>query len=176
MARAQAAQPFSVALRDMYGSLGLTESQGECSIVYNGTQITLPDLGHSVDIQAGLARFQQFSVLGMCLLLHTSAVPECNAAQQSGRTFLSQALSQHRIRAPDATRAAGPMMPSNMLDKSRIDGLRCVRCMPHLRTYTPAASCLQHMSLMHRRHRQQLHHGHRVRSLHSRPERSAAPQ
>ena len=44
--------------------LGLTESQGECSIGYNGTQITLPDLGHSADIQAGLARFQQFSVLG----------------------------------------------------------------------------------------------------------------
>ena len=59
-----------MALRDFYGSLGLTESQGECSIVYNGTQITLPDLGHSVDIQAGLARFQQFSVLGAHLVQH----------------------------------------------------------------------------------------------------------
>ena len=63
-----------MALLDLYGTQAITEHMGTCSVQYNGTQITLPELGHTVDISSGLATFQQFSVLGAllsgCLVHH----------------------------------------------------------------------------------------------------------
>ena len=53
-----------MALLDLYGAQAITEHMGTCSVQYNGSQITLPELGHTVDISSGLATFQQFSVLG----------------------------------------------------------------------------------------------------------------
>lgn len=60
----QAAQNFTVGLQDYYGHLGINDNSGQCQVVYNGTDITLPQLGKVVDIRKGQATFQQFSILG----------------------------------------------------------------------------------------------------------------
>ena len=63
----QAVPDFTVGLLDYYGQLGINENNGQCQVNYNGTDITLPELGRVVDIRDGVASFQQFQILGACL-------------------------------------------------------------------------------------------------------------
>lgn len=60
----QPADPFQVALQDYYGNQGLAENAGTCEIIYNGTDITVPELGRVVDISNGTGLFQQVKVQG----------------------------------------------------------------------------------------------------------------
>lgn len=60
----QPAEAFQVALQDYYGNQGLAENAGTCEIIYNGTSLTLPELGRVVDIPNGTGYFQQFRVQG----------------------------------------------------------------------------------------------------------------
>ena len=69
-----------MALLDLYGAQAITEDLGQCSVQYNGTQITLPELGHIVDINGGLATFQQFSVIGTLLPVASNALVHALAA------------------------------------------------------------------------------------------------
>lgn len=61
----QVSSPFTVALQDYYGNQGLAEFSGTCQVLYNGTDLTLPTLGSSVNIYNGSSTFQLFSVQGM---------------------------------------------------------------------------------------------------------------
>ena len=60
----QPASPFRVVLQDYYGNQGLAENAGTCEVVYNGTGLTVPELGRVVDISNGSGNFQQFQVQG----------------------------------------------------------------------------------------------------------------
>lgn len=53
-----------VALQDYYGNQGLAEFAGTCQVVYNGTVLTLPELGRVVNIFNGTATYQQLVVQG----------------------------------------------------------------------------------------------------------------
>ena len=60
----QEAPDFVVALQDYYGSQGLAEYSGTCQVHYNGSALTLPELGRVVGISNGTSDFQQLVVQG----------------------------------------------------------------------------------------------------------------
>ena len=67
----QAASPFTVALQDYYGNQGQAEFAGSCQVLYNGTVLTLPELGRVVNIYNGTSTFQLFSVQGKLSTSHS---------------------------------------------------------------------------------------------------------
>ena len=57
--------PFELGLLDYYGNVGIAENGGSCTVQYPLTDnITVPDLGRSSTITAGLAAFDVFSIIG----------------------------------------------------------------------------------------------------------------
>ena len=64
-AEIQVSQPFELGLLDYYGNVGVAENGGSCTVQYHLTDnITVPDLGRSSTITAGLAAFDVFSIIG----------------------------------------------------------------------------------------------------------------
>ena len=61
----QVSAPFELGLLDYYGNVGVAENGGTCTVQYRLTDnITVPDLGRSSTITAGLAAFDVFSIIG----------------------------------------------------------------------------------------------------------------
>ncbi len=61
----QVSPPFELGLLDYYGNVGVAENAGICTVQYPITDnITVPDLGRSSTVTAGLAAFDVFSIIG----------------------------------------------------------------------------------------------------------------
>ncbi len=77
----QVAPDFELGMLDYYGNVGVAENGGTCTVQYPSTDgITVPDLGRSSTITAGLSAFDVFSIIGQWLSYYQLA---SNVSQSS---------------------------------------------------------------------------------------------
>ncbi|KAK9867386.1 hypothetical protein WJX84_004228 [Apatococcus fuscideae] len=132
---AEVAPDFELGMLDYYGNVGVAENGGTCTVQYPSTDgITVPDLGRSSTITAGLSAFDVFSIIGgigNSFALTILCVPSTSGQSQylpaslplpAAPLDLSVSLCQQ------GTQQVGDRCQSCDLNTYSLNGSKCLDC------------------------------------------------